>query len=63
MKKKFQIKALNTAANKTGIISKTIAKSETATNKSNATTLYPIKPVAVKQAKEITVISNKLIAY
>lgn len=39
MKKKFQMKALSAAANKTGKISKVIANKDTVNNKINATTL------------------------
>jgi hypothetical protein len=44
IKKKFQMKALSAAESKTGKISNVIASKDTVTNKTNAATLYPIKP-------------------
>lgn len=41
IKKKFQTNALNSAEQRTGMMSKNIAVNETVTNKMSATTLYP----------------------
>ena len=43
MKKKSQISALNSAAMRTGTISRNIARIETVTRSINATTRYPIR--------------------
>lgn len=58
MKKKFQISALKKAAKRTGNISNKLAITETVTNKTNAVTLYPIKPERKKQTAE----TNRTIA-
>jgi hypothetical protein len=56
IKKKFQIKALRVAERRTGSMSNKTASSETVTNKSNATTLYPIKFDNPKHAAETAMI-------
>jgi len=55
MKKKLQMNALSAADNKTGRISKVIARSETIKSKMNATTLYPRNPERKKQNMETTI--------
>jgi hypothetical protein len=55
--------ALKTAATITGIISITIANSETTSNKINATILYPTKSSAIKHTIAIPAIDRIEIIY
>lgn len=63
IKKKSQIKALNKAASKTGIISKSMAIILTVTNNTKAVTLYPINPENAKQMADTSNTSAATIRY
>jgi hypothetical protein len=63
IKKKFHIKALSAAANKTGKISNVIANNETVNNRINATTLYPTSPDNPKHIDETNTIIPMLNRY
>ena len=63
IKKKFQVKALSAAANRTGKISKVMASNETVNNKISATTLYPRNPDNPKQIPDTIIIIATLNRY